>query len=621
MKRSIYIILVLSLLMLSACNGDPSAAPEGFSLSAESGIYPEAFELTVTVPTGAEVYYTTDGSDPTVSETARHYTAPIPITDRSGDKNVVSAVDPPLISGNYNKPSSGRDGFQCLIPAPEDGAVDKCTVIRAALKQPDGSFSESLSAVYFIGTSEAHIEGLAESCAASGQPLAVISISMNYGDLFDSATGIYVKGDIFDRALAEYLDENGQIREGETARALDANYKQRGREWERDAVITLFEFSPEGAEAVLTQDCGIRIQGNYSRSDLQKGLRLYARSEYGDSKFRYPVFGTEYRSDSGEVMDSFDTLVLRAGGNCAFTAKFNDTYWQSLAANTACETKNSRPCVVYLNGEYWGLYVLEEDYSDDYFEDVHGVNKEDVVVYKGDAETYSIGYKLDVGDIPEGESEDWYFGDLLEFFATHKDLASQESYDAFARLVDPESVMDYFAVQCWINNKWDWPGKNWSMWKTVSTDPANEYADGRWRFMFYDMEFGGVSGASDAGTNTVKEDNYKPNGLLDRSTDNPAVLCFAYLMTNEGFRDAFCERLAGLSGGIFSQDNALKKLQEFEDIYSPLYDQFFSRYPGTGSTQNAVSGGYASIQCIRDFLQRRENYIQQMIDYCQRILG
>ena len=45
-------------------------------------------------------------------------------------------------------------------------------------------------------------------------------------------------------------------------------------------------------------------------------------------------------------------------------------------------TKASRPCVVYLNGEYWGLYVLEEDYSDNYFESHYGVNKDDVVVYK-----------------------------------------------------------------------------------------------------------------------------------------------------------------------------------------------------------------------------------------------
>lgn len=153
----------------------------------------------------------------------------------------------------------------------------------------------------------------------------------------------------------------------------------------------------------LSQDCGIRIQGNYSRSDLQKGFRLYARKKYGEKKFNYEVFeGLKNASD--ETIDSFKTLTLRAGGNCAFTAKFNDTYWQSLMTELDGSTKASRPCVVYLNGEYWGLYVLEEDYSDNYFESHYGVNKDDVVVYKGDAETYQSGYKLDEGKLPGGRN-------------------------------------------------------------------------------------------------------------------------------------------------------------------------------------------------------------------------
>ncbi len=637
---------------------EPAPLPASVELSHGSGIYPEQFSLELSGLSDGEIYYTLDGSDPTTSDTALLYSEAIEITDRKGDKNVVSAVDPVLFAGSFNKPNKERNDFVCEISAPDDEDVDKCTVVRAAVKGEDGSFLGETAATYFIGTTEEHIEGLAESCAAAGEELAVISISMNYDDLFDSEKGIYVKGDIFAEALETLLQEERRVRDGETARQLDANYKQRGREWEREAYMTMFEFSVDGAETVLSQACGIRVQGNYSRSDVQKGFRLYARSEYGDKNFRYEVFGDECLDEKGETLDKFKTLVLRAGGNCAFTSKFNDTYWQQLAKDTACDTKRSRPCVVYLNGEYWGLYVLEEDFTDDFLEDHHGVNKDDVVIYKGDAETYAIGYKLDEGEIPQGdvgtnytdevieflkqrnglETDDeleefleditaeelngaYYFGDLIAFFNTHKDLSSAEDYEEFTKLVDPQSVMDYFAVQCWINNKWDWPGKNWSMWRTIATDPSNEYADGRWRFMIYDVEFGGVSGAGDAGTNTIKEDNYKPDGLLDMDTNNPAVLCFAYLMTNDGFRQGFYDRISGLSSGIFEKQTALDKLQEFQDIYAPLYDQFFERYPETGDTRGAVNGGYASIQCIRDFVSRRENAIDKMIKFCDKILG
>lgn len=583
--------------------------------SQESGFYESGFSLELSANEGDKIYYTTDGTDPHTSATRREYTAPIEIKDRSNDPNVVSAVPTEMISGNFNEFSVGDGDFWCMAKAPADNAVDKCTVIRAASEKSDGSVSKGFSKSFYIGSAEDHIKGLKESCEAAGHDLAVVNITMDYGDLFDNRRGIYVKGDIFDKALEDYK-KSGENIEGETARQLDANYKQRGKEWERDCHVELDEISAEGnVTNALSQDCGIRIQGNYSRSDLQKGFRLYARKKYGEKKFDYEVFDG-LKNTAGEAIDSYKTLTLRAGGNCAFTAKFNDTYWQSLMTELDCSTKASRPCVVYLNGEYWGLYVLEEDYSDSYFESHYGVNKDDVVVYKGDAETYDSGYKLDEGKLPEGETDEGYFfKELTDFFYSHKDLSSQADYDEFSKLVDTDSVRDYFLAEVWINNKWDWPGKNWSMWKVQNTDSSNEYADGRWRFMFYDVEFGGVSGESDAWTNTMKEDNYKPKGLLDTDTKNPAVLSFAYLMSNEDFRNDFNDRLLKMSDGTFEKDKALEKLAEFESVYSPLYEQFFERYPETGSADEALHGDYASSDCIRAFIEKREKSIQTIVDW------
>lgn len=591
------------------------------ALSNYTGVYKEAFYLTMNAfEENAEIYYTLDGSDPAESKTAVKYTEAIPVERRDNAENVVSAIEPVLFSGSFNYTS--KNAFKCEIDAPENSAVDKCTVVRAVAKYPDGTVSEEVAATYFIGTMEEHIKGLAESCEAAGTSLAVVSISADYDDFFSEKSGIYMKGNIFEGALKQYIVKNGGVWDGEVARSLDANYKRKGRSWEREVWVSFMECTPEGLTEVLAQNCGVRIQGNYSRSDLQKGLRLYAREEYGKKNFKYPFFGEDYVNISGETMDKFKTLVLRNGGNCAFTSKYNDTYWQSLVTELDCGTQKSRPCVVYLNGEYWGLYVLQEDYTDNQMENLYGVDNNDVVIYKGDAEALELGYKLDEGDIPEGEDETYYFKELLSFFDSHKNLESEADYAEFCKLVDPQSVMDYFAVQCWINNKWDWPGKNWSMWRTITSDGVEDsYGDGRWRFLFYDMEFGGVSGGSDVRTNTIKEDNYKPEGLLDFDTDNPAVLCFAYLMTNAGFRNEFNQTLLGLSEGVFEQEAALNRLEEFEAVYGPLFEQFFERYPGTGSTENALEGGYASSRCIREFLEKRENYIQQMVDYVVKKRG
>jgi len=598
-----------------------SVAEPSVKLSHKGGIYAEGFSLAIEPLEDGDIYYTLDGSDPTLSDTALRYSAAITITDRSGDKNTVSAVEPVLFAGSFNEVNKERNGFTCELEPPADEDVDKCTVIRAAVKRADGTFGGDVSAAYFIGRAADHITGIEEYCTAAGGSLAVISISMDYDDLFDSERGIYVKGDIFDSALDEFLAEE-RLRDSDTARRLAANYSQRGREWEREAAVTLFEVTPDGAQEMLTQNCGIRIQGNYSRSDLQKGFRLYARKDYGENNFDYAVFGQDYLNTSGDVMDKFDTLVLRNGGNCAFSSKFNDTYWQSLVKDLDCGTQRSRPCVVYLNGEYWGLYILQEDYTNDHMEDKYGVNKDDVVIYKGDAESLELGYKLDEGDLPDGVTdESYYFHELLTFFDTHTDLKSEADYEAFTKLVDPYSVMDYFAVNCWIDNKWDWPGKNWSMWKTTTADPANEYGDGRWRFLFYDIEFGGVGGEGDVRNVTIKNANYKDLGLLDMNTSNPAVLCFAYLMTNDGFRAEFCEKLTGLADGCFQEDTALAQLEYFSATYGPLFEQFFLRYPETGDAEGALEGGYATARSIREFILKRPDAIQRQISFINKTLG
>ncbi len=585
--------------------------------SAGSGVYETEFELTLSGE--GTILYTTDGSDPATSATAKEYSAPIKITDRSGDKNVIAAIDPVLFDGANVEPNSTRDGFVSTLSLPSDSDVDKCTVIRAVQKNADGSFGDTQTETYFVGSMYDHIDGIGESSYAWGDKLAVISICANYDDFFDSEKGIYVKGDIYENALKKHLADGGGL-DVDSSRAMDANYKQKGREWEREISVNFFESDGGSTDCVLTQNCGVRIQGNYSRSDLQKGLRLFARSEYGDNNFRYEVF-KGLTNDAGETLDKFKTLTLRAGGNCAFTTKYSDTYWQSLLTDMDCDMKVSRPCVVYLNGEYFGLYVLEEDYEDDYFEDHHGVNKDDVVLYKGDAEKYNIGYKLDLGELPEGESDvSYYFSDLYNFFNSHSDLRSDEDYEEFKLLVDTDSVRDYFAAQIWINNKWDWPGKNWSMWKTTTKDYSNEYNDGRWRLCYYDMEFGGVSGSSDAYTNTIKDDNYKKYGLLDTDTNNPAVLCYAYLMTNDSWREDFYSALRGLGEGAFGDVRAQNKLDIFKNAYAPLYDQFFSRYPGTGSADNSNYGGYASYQCISDFISLRSENVEKKIKWAGNTL-
>lgn len=598
------------------------------AMSAASGCYDNAFDLTLSCDTAAKIYYTTDGSDPRSSTTRKEYTGALTIKDRSGangDDNYVTAVDPVEFDSANVIYNNGK--MQDKYKAPSKEAVDKATVIKAAGVDAEGNYTTVETNTYFVGQMDRHIKGIKESCQAAGVPMSIMSISMDYDDLFDQEKGIYVKGNIFKPYADAYKDlgwfHNGDV--SDTCRKLPANYTQRGKEWERNAHVDYIESDGSTTECKLQQDCGIRIQGNYSRSDMQKGLRLYAREEYGKKNFKYNFFGNDTLNSKGKPMDKYKKLTLRAGGNATFNAKYNDAYWQSLIKDLKCDTQSSRVCVVYMDGEYWGLYILQEDYCDNYWEEKYGVNKDNVISYKGDAEKYDIGYDIDDGELPEDQTDIRYFwNDLLKFYDKHANLNKQEDYDAFTKLVDAESVKDYFAVNLWLNNKWDWPGKNWLAWKTTQVEDGNAYADGRWRLCFYDLDFGGAS-SKDYRTNTVKEDNYKTYGMLDLNTENPVVLMFGYLMTNDTFRNEFNTKLLALSTTNFDKDTMLNKLDQYMNTYKPLYDQFFARFDGNGSTSDAINGGYLSYAMLKEFATNRRNadnkYIQAQIDYINSNYG
>ncbi len=612
-----------------------SKAPVTFSEA--SGTYKDAFSLKLQgADTDTAIYYTTDGSDPSDPDnTARiaYADSGISITDRKNDENVLSAIDPILFDAVNVKGSSDQKSFVSTISAPDKSKVDKCTVIKAAAQHEDGTYSDVVTNTYFVGDMAEHIDGISESCKAAGKDLAVMSISMDADDLFDSAKGIYVKGDTFDKALKEYLDGGGKVDwdASDLCRKLDANYKQKGKGWERSTHIDYFESNGTDTKCQLQQDCGIRIQGNYSRSDYQKSFRLYARQDYGPKNFKY-AFWDNAKDDEGNVIDKYKKIVLRNGGNCAFTTKCSDSYWQSLLEDLNCDNQSARPCVVYLNGEYWGVYVLQDDFCGAYMENKHGVNKDNVVVYKGDAEAIQpLGYKLDEGELPEGVTdEDYYFKDLESFMSTHSSLENQSDYDEFAAMVDEDSMIDYFATEVWINNKWDWPGKNWSMWKTTAKDDTNPYADGKWRFMVYDVEFGGISGSGDASENTIRNSKLLKTGTADEKSvnyDKPHVRSFALMMTNKNFRDKFIARLESFTNGMFEKNRATTRLDQFKGMYQPILDQFFERFNTfNGMTADKAINGeswntYGSLQAIREFLNRRSNQIPKIVKYVRNYYG
>ena len=189
--------------------------------------------------------------------------------------------------------------------------------------------------------------------------IPTFSIVMNLPDLFDASTGIY------------------------------ANAEQHGNDWEKPASLELIY--PDGTKGFQI-DAGIRIRGGYSRSSSnpKHGFRLFFRQEYGANRLVYPFFG----KDGTDTFDGFD---LRTAQNYSWSFEasphgifIRDQFCRD--TQLAMEEPGSRGNFyhLYINGEYWGLYDIDERPEASFGETYLGGNKDNYDVIKVETGPYTI---------------------------------------------------------------------------------------------------------------------------------------------------------------------------------------------------------------------------------------
>lgn len=458
--------------------------------SAAGGFYADEFALELQAPSGSRIFYTLDGSEPDSGSIL--YQEPIWIRNVSVEPDVYSV----------------RTDFTPMQASRESDPMQKIMVIRAVAIDAEGRKSEVVTNSYLVG------EELQENCSE----MYTVSLVTDPDHLFDYEEGIYVLGKRFD----EFINAGGDL---EDAIQADANYRIRGKKSERPASIEIFD---EKGACVVDHEIGIRIHGSTTRGCEQKSFSVFAREMYDGEDTIDGLFG------EGTSVHKFFIYTNREG------TKLRDALVSRTLADRDMATQSHIYCNVFLDGEYWGMYLLSEVYDEYYFENHYGISRDNIQICGGASPP-----------------------DVIDWLETVSDKSDAAVYEKLCQMIDVQSFIEYYAAMLYLNDS-DWLSYNARSYRSIEEGPGKN-EDGKWHWAVWDVE----TTMYDA-----HEDTFHMGNVSSWENDKLAQA----LMEHEAFREQFVITYMDLYNNLWREECILPVVSQMRDDMEKSYALHMERF-------------------------------------------
>ena len=338
---------------------------------------------------------------------------------------------------------------------------------------------------------------------------------------------------------------------------------------EREIPVNI-EYFPLGTEEGFSQQVGMRIGGENIYRFAQKPLNIYARGDYGESTIEYQVF-------DHLPFQSYKRLYLRNSGDDWPYTMMRDGMISSLIRDQVSNSVQAyRPTVLYLNGNYWGIYNLREKLDAKYFSLHYNTAEADLDHLES---TYTV---------IEGDSSD--FITLLNL-ASSSDISDPDVFSEIAGQIDIQNLMDFVIVQAYLaNSSW---GHNREIWR----DRGNESV---WRWVLVDMDRG--FDANRIGSNQI-QDIFNEFEL------------FRYLISNEQFKNEFIQRYSERINTTFTPDRVISIIDSLASEIEAELPRHISKWgnfiDSLSITEWGMSSGIPSIERWNTEVQKFRTFAEQ----------
>ncbi len=336
--------------------------------------------------------------------------------------------------------------------------------------------------------------------------------------------------------------------------------------------------------------------GNDSWNYPQRGVDFISRDDYGyQRRLEYKFFETSDRTRFRRLMvkaAANDNYPFESGG-----AHIRDSYIQHLSqvAGLDLDERSSTNVLVFVNGQYWGVYDLRERVDDNNFTNFYygqDYKYRESDVYLQFLKTWQ-GTSAHFGNQPA--ISDW---SSLRQYVLNNNMGDPFSFEYVRSQLNIGSLIDYFVINSWVVSR-DWLNYNTGWWRGL--DPSASAR--QWRYILWDMEaaFGhfinytGLPNASHTAPPCQAENLTVGDGHTD--------ILRKLIEENPEVRRQYVTRYVDLLNTHLSADNAIALLDSMIDDIAPEMPRHIARWGGNLGTWQS------NVQAIRDFINDRHDYL------------
>jgi len=359
--------------------------------------------------------------------------------------------------------------------------------------------------------------------------------------------------------------------------------------------------------------------GNDSWAYPQRGVDFVMKDQYG---YNYALDNQLF---ANKTRTKFQRIILKAGAsdnypfegnpNSAYSGELGgihlrDPYVQALSQNgdLHLDERTHQSCVLYVNGQYWGVYEIREKVDDSDFLDY----------YYGQDEQFTdspnhIQYLKTWGGTwskygGAAAQTDW---NSLLAYITSNSMAIPANFNYVTSQYKWKSLVDYFVLNSYIVNH-DMLNWNTSWWRGLDTNGTKR----KWRYSLWDMDatfnhYTNYTGVSNTGPTA---DPCDIDNLPNPGGQGHTVILNA-LMNNPTFEQYYISRYIDLSNTTFKCTNMIAVLDSLVNIITPEMPGQIARWGGN------MTQWLQNVQDMRNFINARCAGISAGLGPCYTLTG